>query len=135
MKTQKVRKFKIPKNSKPRRRTRTRTNPENYFLISLSLFLSLSELLSFSHALSSLPLTSKVSPLFQYWLLDLRSAWHRSAWRLWVGGIQIIMVRCLFMGSRWLAVGEVVVARRGLPWVGWSWLAMGGLGLLWVSWI
>ena len=30
-------------------------NPQDYFLISLSLFLSLSEFLSFSHTLSSLP--------------------------------------------------------------------------------
>ena len=33
-------------------------------------------------------------------------------------------------GQSWLAVGEVAVARRGSPWVGWSWLAMGGLGSL-----
>ena len=27
------------------------------------------------------------------------------------------------------------MARRGSPWVGWSWLAMGSLGSLWVDWI
>ena len=100
-------------------------NPQDYFLISLSLFLSLLELLSFSHALSSFPLTLKASPLFQYWPLGLRSAWHRSTWRLWVGGIQIVVVRCLLMGS------------HGSPWVRWSWLVVGchgwgGRGSPWV---
>ena len=36
-------------------------------------------------------------------------------------------------GESWLAVGEVIVARRRSPWVGWSWLAMGSLGSLWVG--
>ena len=89
IKTQKSKKIQKPKKFKTRRRTRARTNLENYFLISLSLFLFLSEFLSFSHAFSSLPLTLKASHLFQYWLLGLRSVWHKSAWRLWVGGIQI----------------------------------------------
>ena len=26
------------------------------------------------------------------------------------------------------------MAQRGSPWVGWSWLAMGSLGSLWVDW-
>ena len=29
-------------------------------------------------------------------------------------------------------MGDVVVARRGSPWVGWLWLSMGGLGFPWV---
>ena len=46
--------------------------------------------------------------------------WHRSAWRLWVGGIQIVVVRCLLMGSRdssWLIVGRHGWGGRGSPWV------------------
>ena len=27
------------------------------------------------------------------------------------------------------------MARYGSPWVGWSWLAVGGLGSLWVGWV
>ena len=82
IKTQKSKKIKKPKKFKTQKENKNKNKPENYFLISLSLFLSLLELLSFSHALSSLPLTLKASPLFQYWLLGIRSAWHKSAWRL-----------------------------------------------------
>ena len=51
----------------------------------------------------------------------------------WFGFYLWVVVACHGSGGRgslWVAMGGVVVARHG-----WSWLAMGGLGSLWVGWI
>ena len=54
MKKKKEKNWNKNKNPEEQEQEQKIQNPQDYFLISLSLFLSLSEFLSFSHALSSL---------------------------------------------------------------------------------
>ena len=55
MKKKKEKNWNKNKNPKEQEQEQKIQNPQDYFLISPSLFLSLSEFLSFSHTLSSLP--------------------------------------------------------------------------------
>ena len=73
MKKKKEKNWNKNKNPKEQEQEQKIQNPQDYFLISPSLFLSLSEFLSFSHTLSSLPQ---------------------------IGVAQIAVVWCLLMGSR-----------------------------------
>ena len=78
-----------------------------------------------SHSLSSLPFMVKASPLSQYWILGFRVAW-----RLWMGGIQIVVGA---HGWSWLAMDGVVVARA---WVAVVLLVVGRQeSRVWWSWV
>ena len=66
---------------------------------------------SLSHALSAYPLTVNASSLSQDRLVGFKLVWHKSAWRLWVGGIQIAVGRWhggffrVHLFSCWLLIG------------------------------
>ena len=82
-KTQKSKKIQEPKKFKTQKENKNKNKPRKlFFNLTLSLPLTFRVSLFLPCSLLSSSHLESFSPLFQYWLLGLRSAWHRLAWKL-----------------------------------------------------